>query len=220
MPGTAESGLEHFSYRIDSFEEMEKVVVDFLVMEYLEGETLRRSIAKGPPGCGGGDSLRDPDCRRTSTRRHRQGVVHRDLKPGNIMLTATGAKLLDFRPSQVSGARSGERDLVTAHAAKASHREGHHPRDVPVHGRPSSSKAKTPTPAPTSLRFGSMLFEMLTGQKAFQGKSQASLVAAILEREPPLITSLQPMSPAGPSTVSCGSVWPRTRTSGGRQPGI
>ena len=186
-------GLEHFSYRIDSFEEMEKVVVDFLVMEYLEGETLADRLQRGPLDVE--EAIRYAiQIADALDQAHRQGVVHRDLKPGNIMLTATGAKLLDFGLAKFQ-----EREAANAISS------------LPTQQKPLTEKGTIlgtfQYMAPEQLEgqdadartdvfaFGSMLFEMLTGQKAFQGKSQASLVAAILEREPPLITSLQPMSP-------------------------
>ena len=167
--------------------------VDFLVMEYLEGETLADRLKKGPLDLE--EALRYAiQIADALDQAHRQGVVHRDLKPGNIMLTATGAKLLDFGLAKFQ-----EREAANAIS------------ELPTQQKPLTEKGTIlgtfQYMAPEQLEgqdaddrtdvfaFGSLLFEMLTGQKAFQGKSQASLVAAILEREPPSITSLQPMSP-------------------------
>ena len=112
---------------------------DYLVMEYLEGETLADRLGKGPLpteqilryGIEIADAL---------DKAHRQGIVHRDLKPGNVMLTKTGVKLLDFglaKPLTAAGARpvSGASVMATeAQASAAADRARHDPRHVPVHG--------------------------------------------------------------------------------------
>ena len=167
--------------------------VDFLVLEYLEGETLADRLQKGPLDLEEAFryAIQIADALEAA---HRQGVVHRDLKPGNIMITATGAKLLDFGLAKFQ-----ERKAVDAISA------------LPTQQKPLTEKGTIlgtfQYMAPEQLEgedadartdvfaFGALLFEMLTGRKAFEGKSQASLVAAILERDPPSITSLQPMSP-------------------------
>ena len=138
---------------------------------------------------------------------HRQGVVHRDLKPGNVMLTNNAVKLLDFGLARLSPS-SAERDR----------------KDATGHGLVSLADLSMPTvSSPLTLKgtvlgtlqymapeqiegkevdaradifaFGGLLYEMLTGRRPFEGKSQASLIGAILDHEPPPVTTYQPISP-------------------------
>ena len=167
--------------------------VDFLVMEYLEGETLADRLQKGPLDLE--EALRYAiQIADALDQAHRQGVVHRDLKPGNIMLTASGAKLLDFGLAKFQ-----EREAANAISALPTQQKplteqgtilGTFQYMAPEQLEGEDADARTDV-----FAFGATLFEMLTGQKAFEGKSQASLVAAILDHDPPSITSLQPMSP-------------------------
>ncbi|MGH9727225.1 MAG: protein kinase domain-containing protein [Candidatus Acidiferrales bacterium] len=174
---------------------------DFLVMEFLEGETLAKRLDRGP--------IPTPDLLRIAIeiadaleKAHRSGVIHRDLKPGNIMLTKSGAKLLDF------GLAKAAVTPVTVDLSSSptvSQRIGEAPT-TPLTARgtivgtfqymsPEQLEGKESDARSDIFTFGATLYEMATGRKAFEGKSQASLIAAILEREPPPISSLQPMSP-------------------------
>ena len=168
----------------------------YLVMEYLEGETLADRLAKGPLplaqtldiGLQIGDAL---------DKAHKRGIIHRDLKPGNVMLTKAGAKLLDFGLAKV-GAGSGDGPqasagpTVTASAPLTSQGTllGTFQYMAPeqLEGREADTRTDI-------WAFGCVLYEMTTGARAFEGKSQASLIAAILEREPRSIADLQPMTP-------------------------
>ena len=175
--------------------------VDFLVMEYLEGETLAKRIAKGPlpPDqllkcgieiCAGLDKA------------HRTGVIHRDLKPSNIILTKAGAKLLDFglaKPLDVAPIGSltalpTSSKPIEASPAKALTTEGsfvgtfQYMSPEQLDGREADERSDI-------FSLGAVLYEMATGKRAFDGKSQSSVIAAILERDPPPISQLQPMSP-------------------------
>ncbi len=168
----------------------------YLVMEHLEGETLARRLLRGPLplsqalelGAQMADAL---------GAAHRQGIVHRDLKPGNVMLTGHGAKLLDFglaRPIGHSGTSAGE--SLTASPTDAS----------PLTG-PGAILGTAPYMAPEQLEgrpvdprtdlwaLGAVLYEMVSGRRAFEGSSAASLAAAILEREPEPLAALQPLTP-------------------------
>ncbi len=166
-----------------------------LVMEYLEGQTLAEGLLKGPLQTGpllkvaiGIASALDAA--------HRAGIVHRDLKPGNVMLTKSGVKLLDFglakavaRPVQPSPLTSLPTEL---------------PRNLTQEGTiqgtfqymsPEQLEGKEADARGDIFSFGEVLFEMATGRKAFEGKSQASLISAIMTSEPPAISAIQPMTP-------------------------
>jgi len=136
---------------------------------------------------------------------HRHGIVHRDLKPGNVMLTTGGTKLLDFglakiAPSPVSGAietrlasRSPDNPQGPAASAPLTSRGSllgtfQYMAPEQVEGRDADARADI-------WAFGCLLYEMATGKRAFDGKTQASLIASILEREPRPMAELQPMTP-------------------------
>ena len=173
--------------------------IDFIVMEFIEGETLAARLEKGPLsveealeiGAGIADGLDNA---------HRQGVVHRDLKPGNVMLTVPGVKILDFGlakfatsdPIQNVSALSGLSGLPTQ--AKPLTTEGsiigtlHYMAPEQLEGHEVDARSDI-------FAFGALLYEMVTGRKAFEGKSQASLISAIMSSDPPPVSQLQALSP-------------------------
>jgi len=171
--------------------------IDFLVMEYLEGETLAQRLQKGalPLQQVLQYAIEIADA---LDKAHRKGVTHRDLKPGNIMLTKSGAKLLDFglaklrqetAPPNISLSKLptvGE--AITAQGTILGTLQYMAPEQL--EGRTEQIDGRTDI-----FAFGVVVYEMATGKKAFEGRSQASLIAAILEREPPPMSSLQPMTP-------------------------
>ncbi len=169
--------------------------IDFLVMEYLEGEALATRLLKGslPLEQVLQYSIEISDA---LDKAHRKGVTHRDLKPGNIMLTKTGTKLLDFGLAKLKQEAA--------------------PANVPLSELPTAKDPLTAQGtivgtlqymAPEQLEgkevdartdifaFGAVVYEMATGKRAFEGKSQASLMVAILERDPLPMSSLEPMTP-------------------------
>jgi hypothetical protein len=167
---------------------------DFLIMEYLEGETLAKRLEKGPLplaqvlqyGVEIADAL---------AKAHRQGIVHRDLKPGNIMLTKSGAKLLDFGLAKAAAPLASGATLSVAVT-----------RTTPVtqqgtivgtfqYMSPEQIEGKELDGRSDIFSLGAVLYEMLTGQRAFQGKSQLSVASAILDKDPEPISMLQPMTP-------------------------
>ena len=202
----------------------------FLVMEYLEGETLADRLSRQKPRSSAGshagptttprpprppptgDGARGPASRAplpldetiriatqladALTAAHRAGIVHRDLKPGNIMLTRSGVKVLDFGLAKLKP--SGD---VGVNAASTM-------TDLPLTGE-GMLVGTVPYMAPEQLEgrgidhrtdifaFGGIVYEMATGRRAFAGESQASLIAAILDREPEPISSDQPLTPPG-----------------------
>jgi len=173
---------------------------DYLVMEYLEGETLGKRIERGPLPAA--ELLRIAvEVANALEKAHRQGILHRDLKPGNIMLTKAGAKLMDFGLAKATPAAV---DLSSS--PTVSQPAPADPRREPLTARgtivgtfqymaPEQIEGKETDARSDIFSFGAVLYEMATGKKAFEGRSQASLIAAILEREPPPISTLQPMSP-------------------------
>ncbi len=171
--------------------------VDFLVMEYLEGETLAQRLTKGPLPPEQVLKYGIEICEGLE-QAHRRGVVHRDLKPGNIVLTKTGAKLLDFglaKPLEVAPAGS-----MTSLPTRDADRGKPLTAEGTILGTfqymsPEQLEGKEADARSDIFALGAVLYEMATGKRAFDGKSQASVVAAILEREPPPISSSQPMTP-------------------------
>ncbi len=176
--------------------------IDYLVMEYLEGETLADRLRKGPLPieqvlkygieiCEGLDKA------------HRNGVVHRDLKPGNIMLTKTGAKLMDFGLAKASVGGSGVNSaVVSGLTATLTAPPGSHPLTAQgsvvgtfQYMAPEQVEGREADPRSDIFALGALLYEMATGKRAFEGKTAASAMAAVLEREPPAISSVQPMTP-------------------------
>src|SRR5881296_2256664 len=172
--------------------------VDFLVMEYLEGETLADRLRKGPfaPEQFARTAVEIADA---LDRAHRQGVIHRDLKPGNIMLTKEGVKLLDFGLAKLAGPHPAQ----TLSRLSALPTEDNSPLTAEgtivgtlQYMAPEQLEGREADARTDIFALGTVLYEMATGQRAFKGKSQASLIAAILTSEPPPISSLQPMTPA------------------------
>ncbi|MFY9530945.1 MAG: protein kinase, partial [Candidatus Acidiferrales bacterium] len=166
-----------------------------LVMEYVEGETLAARLAKGPLPLDQvlqcaieiGDAL---------DKAHRKGVTHRDLKPGNIMLTKTGTKLLDFGLAKlkqaVAPANVQLSELPTANDPLTA--QGTIVGTL-QYMAPEQLESKEVDARTDIFAFGVVVYEMATGRRAFEGKSQASVISAIMSSDPPPMSSLQPMTP-------------------------
>src|SRR5882724_3041184 len=167
--------------------------IDYLVMEHLEGETLASRLKKGPlpPERALEYAIQIADALDTA---HRHGVVHRDLKPDNIMLTKTGANLLDFGLAKMRTAEAGagmtEMPTQTTPLTGEGTILGTLQYMAPEQLEGAEADARTDI-----FALGAVIYEMATGRKAFEGKSQASLISAILEREPPPISTIQTMAP-------------------------
>jgi Tol biopolymer transport system component len=171
--------------------------VDYLVLEYLEGETLAARIERGAVpldealqiGLEIADAL---------DKAHRRGVIHRDLKPSNVMLTKSGTKLLDFglakwaAPGKFSATSDSPTTLKTG-------------TDLTSPGMvigtlqymaPEQLEGLEADPRTDIFSFGVLLHEALTGKKAFQGKSRVLLISAIATTHPPPVSSVQTTAPA------------------------
>src|SRR5512141_1830756 len=170
---------------------------DYLVMEYLEGETLAARLDKG--GLPAEQLLRyGIEIADALDKAHRQGIVHRDLKPGNVMLTKSGVKLLDFGLAKFQATARGESlsgasRLATQASSPLTERGtvlGTFQYMAPEQLEGGEADARSDI-----FAFGAVLYEMATGKKAFEGKSQASLIGSILKDSPPPASSIAPMTP-------------------------
>jgi serine/threonine protein kinase len=167
---------------------------DFLVMEYLEGETLAQRLKKGPLPLAQvlqyaieiADAL---------DKAHRKGITHRDLKPGNIMLTKSGTKLLDFGLAKLRGPQAAVANLSALPTEGSNLTAQGSIVGTLQYMAPEQLEGKEADARTDIFAFGVVVYEMATGKKAFEGKSQASLIAKILETDPPPMSSLQPMTP-------------------------
>jgi serine/threonine protein kinase/Tol biopolymer transport system component len=178
--------------------------VDFLVMEYLEGETLDQRLKKGPLPLK--ETLRiGIEVSEALEAAHRTGIVHRDLKPGNIMLTKSGAKLMDFGLAKatsagVGGSVSNAPLLSAAPTMTAASPKSPLTMVGAVIGTiqymsPEQIQGKEADARSDLFALGAVLYEMTTGTRPFEVKSQISMASAILEKEPEALTSLQPNTP-------------------------
>jgi Tol biopolymer transport system component len=166
----------------------------FLVMQYLEGETLEARLTKGalPIDQALQYAIQIADA---LDRAHRAGIVHRDLKPGNIMLTRAGAKLLDFGLAKTlpAGTTAGLSMLPTTPpnltAQGAILGTFHYMAPEQIDGQDADARTDI-------FAFGVVMYEMMTGRKAFEGKTPASLFGAILKDQPPPLATVQPLTPS------------------------
>ena len=191
---------------------------EYLVMELLEGDTLSDRLAKGPLPLE--QTLRyGTEIADALDKAHRQGIVHRDLKPGNVMLTKSGVKLLDFGLAKVMVPALAKRRPLDA-AGREQTAAGQHPmannsltalttqmgaanltEEGTILGTfqymaPEQLEGKEADGRTDIFAFGAVLYEMATGKIAFSGASRASLISAIMQNDPPPVSSIRPMTPA------------------------
>ncbi len=167
---------------------------DYLVMELVEGETLADRVAKGPMPA---DEILKYGIQIAEAldAAHRQGVVHRDLKPGNIMLTKSGVKLLDFGLAKSAfTAVAPTAGTAFATAAKPLTQEGTIVGTF-QYMAPEQLEGAEADPRTDIFAFGAVLYEMATGHRAFEGKTRTSLIAAIVSSQPTPISKLEPLTP-------------------------
>jgi len=169
--------------------------ISYLVMEYLEGETLGERLRKGRMPLEQVFRVGSEICQGLE-QAHRSGVVHRDLKPGNIMLTKSGAKLMDFglakAPAAPLGNLSGSNSLATISQPLTT--EGTIVGTI-QYMAPEQLEGKEADKRSDIFALGSVLYEMVTGKRAFEGKTTASTIASILAAEPKPLSAMQPLSP-------------------------
>jgi Tol biopolymer transport system component/tRNA A-37 threonylcarbamoyl transferase component Bud32 len=173
--------------------------IDFLVMEHLEGETLAQRLTQGPLPMEDvlklGGQIAD-----ALDRAHKSGVVHRDLKPANVMLTAGGVKLLDFGLAR--------QQLSEAHVRSDSFSRAltETPSDAPLtvegtilgtfqYMSPEQIEGREADARSDIFALGAVLYEMATGRKAFEGKTQASVIGSIMHSKPEPVSKLVPLGP-------------------------
>ena len=176
--------------------------VDYLVMELVEGETLATRLTHGALPLT--DTLRiGVQMADALDRAHRAGVVHRDLKPGNIMLTKSGAKLMDFGLARAVGL-AGTSGLSTGVTVGALTQSPTVAQPLTAEGTiigtfqymsPEQLEGKETDARSDVWAFGCVLYEMATGKRAFDGKSQASLITSIMGSQPEPISHVTPMTP-------------------------
>jgi serine/threonine protein kinase/Tol biopolymer transport system component len=166
--------------------------VEYLVLEFLEGETLSDRIARGPLPIA--DVLRfGSQIASALACAHRAGIVHRDLKPGNVMITRAGAKLLDFGLARSAPAFAASTP-VDATQHKPLTEEG------TILGTfqymsPEQLAGEEVDARSDIFALGAVLYEMLTGTRAFEGTSRTSIIAAVLGGPPRAASSLRPLTP-------------------------
>ena len=168
--------------------------IRFLVMEYLEGETLANRLLKGALPLE--QLLRyGIDICEGLEKAHRGGVVHRDLKPSNIMLTKAGTKLMDFGLAKAAvNPVGGSTPALLATLSQPLTEQGMVVGTF-QYMAPEQLEGKEADTRSDIFALGAVIYEMATGTRAFEGKTTASVIAAVLGRDPEPISTVQPMSP-------------------------
>src|SRR5688572_30139214 len=164
--------------------------VDYIVLEHLEGETLFNRLQRGPLPLD--QTLKYAmQIADAVDRAHRSGVIHRDLKPGNIMLTRDGAKVLDFGLAKTAPKSAADGATMTMALTSEGTVLG-----TPQYMSPEQIEGREADARSDVFAFGCVLYEMVTGKRAFDGKTKGSVIGAILAADPPPMRSLQPVTPA------------------------
>jgi len=169
--------------------------IDYLVMELIDGESLADRLARGPVPIAEALTYA-AQIAEALDRAHRSGIVHRDLKPGNVMITRAGAKLLDFglaKPGETASDAQAAADEATRHRPLTQEGTivGTFQYMAPEQLEGMEADARTDI-----FALGAVIYEMVTGRRAFAGKTRTSLIAAIVSAEPPPLSEIRPLTPA------------------------
>ena len=199
--------------------------IAYLVMEYMEGETLADRLRKGALPLKQSLEFGRQIAEALATAHH-AGILHRDLKPGNVMLTAGGAKLLDFGLAKTSPNLASKRGAISAMtpstptmtvAELSSQSKGLTQRGTVLgtfqYMAPEVLQGAEADARSDIFSLGCVLYEMATGRRAFEGKSQLSVLTGILEKDPGPVSQVQPTSPVALDHVA----WRRIPTSVSRR---
>jgi serine/threonine protein kinase len=169
--------------------------VNYVVLEHLQGETLADRLGKHPYGLKLSDVLGIAIAVADALdAAHRRGIVHRDLKPGNVMLTSAGPKLLDFGLAKQSGGSSAALSMLATQPGTGT------AQGVIVgtlqYMAPEQIQGQQVDARTDLFGFGAVIYEMVTGRKAFEAQTQASVIAKVLETDPPALSTLTPVAPS------------------------
>ncbi len=164
----------------------------------VDGETLAKRLARGPLPLDEALPL-GRQIAEALDAAHRAGIVHRDLKPANVMLTDDGRQAPRLRPGQAASSRSGRR--ARARPTRPPHRRARRIVGTPHYMAPEQLEGRARRHARRHLRLRRVLYEMLTGRKAFDGVSAASVTAAILKEEPASISMSGAVDPGAPPAL-------------------
>src|SRR5262245_37514003 len=174
---------------------------NYLVMELVEGETVAERLTKGVLPMDLVLKLA-AEIADALAKAHRAGIVHRDLKPGNVMLTKSGAKLMDFGLARTVGLTAAPGSEVSMIAMSQSTTMRPLTAEGTIIGTfqymaPEQLEGKDSDSRSDIWALGATLYEMATGRKAFEGRSQASLISSIMKEEPRPMADLAPLTPPG-----------------------
>ncbi|HEV3484990.1 MAG TPA: serine/threonine-protein kinase, partial [Vicinamibacterales bacterium] len=186
--------------------------LSFLVMEYVDGETLADRIARGPL------PLRDVlhysiQIAEALDHAHKHGVLHRDLKPANIMLTRSGAKVLDFGLAMLQTGAAVQMPLDKTPTAYQQITSESTLLGTVHYVAPERLEGRETTAVSDLFAFGAVVYEMCTGRRAFESDSPAGVIAAILHSDPPRPSTLRADVPAALEwvTLKCLAKIPEAR---------